>query len=179
MRGQRFETPDAFGDGVDLELDGVFAHAQDHVALLEAAPSRVAAILEGVTEADARRPESAGTWSILQVVRHLADSEIVYGYRLRLIAGADRPEIVGYDQGNWAETLEYHRGTVADAHGDYASARRSTVRFLKSLSDEAWERVGLHSERGEESIRRIAALLAAHDLGHEQQIERIRSVHGV
>ncbi|MGB3543068.1 DinB family protein [Rubrivirga sp.] len=149
---------------------------QDPIALLEAAPGRVARALEGVTEKDARRPEADGAWSILEVVRHLADSEIVYGYRLRLIASADRPEIVGYDQETWAETLKYHRGTVADAHGDYASARRSTVRFLTSLPGAAWDRVGLHSERGEESIRRIVALLAAHDIGHGQQIERVRSV---
>lgn len=148
---------------------------QDAVALLKEAPSRIARALEGVTESDARRPEASGAWSVLQVVRHLADSEIVYGYRLRLITGADRPEIVGYDQGHWADALEYHRGTVEDALEEYASARRGTVRFLRALPDDAWDRVGLHSERGEESIRRIVALLAAHDIGHEQQIERIRA----
>lgn len=148
---------------------------QDTVALLEAAPERVASVLEGVTEDEARQPEAPGAWSILQVLRHLADSEIVYGYRLRLIAGSDRPEIVGYDQETWADVLEYHRGTVADALEDYASARRGTIRFLRSLSDEAWDRVGVHNERGEESIRRIVALLAAHDIGHEQQIERVRA----
>ena len=148
---------------------------QDAVALLEAAPDRIARALEGVTEDGARRRERPGAWSVLEVVRHLADSEVVYGYRLRQIVASDRPEIAGYDQEAWAGALGYHRGTVANALEDFASARRATVRFLRSLPDAAWDRVGRHSERGEESLRRIAALLAAHDIGHERQIERART----
>jgi hypothetical protein len=36
----------------------------------------------------------------------------------------------------------------------------------------AWERYGLHSERGEESVGLSIELLAGHDLRHREQIER-------
>jgi hypothetical protein len=170
---------DASNPSAYVESRLALVEGRDTVALLEDAPSRIASVLEGVTEEAARRPKAPGAWSILQVLRHLADSEIVYGYRLRQIVASDRPAIAGYDQEDWAGTLEYHRGTVADALEDYASARRGTVRFLRSLPEAAWERVGLHSERGEESVRRTVALLAAHDIGHEQQIGRVRSILGV
>lgn len=151
---------------------------RDPLPLLEAAPERVAQAVAGLSEVAARQPEADGTWSALQVLRHLADSEVVYGYRLRLIVAADRPEIPGYDQEAWAGALHYHRGTVVDALADYAAGRRMTVAFLRSLADDEWERWGLHSERGRESVRQIATLLAAHDLGHEQQIARIRKTIG-
>ena len=148
---------------------------RDALALLADAPDRIAASVAGVSEDGARQPPGPGSWSVLQVLRHLADSEIVYGYRLRLIVASDRPAIPGYDQDAWADALPYHRGTVAQAVADYADARRGTVAFLRALSGDQWERVGIHGERGPESVRQTAALLAAHDLGHERQIARVRA----
>ena len=152
---------------------------RDPLPLLEAAPARLGAALEGFDEAAATTPEAPGAWSVLQVVRHLADSEVVYGYRLRLIVAAapgTTPEIPGYDQEAWADRLPpYHEGSVADALADYAAARRVTVRLLRSLPEADWERAGRHSERGRETVRQIATLLAAHDLGHERQVARVRA----
>ena len=151
---------------------------RDPLALLEGGPDRLAGAVAGLSDADARRPPRPGAWSVLEVLRHLADSEIVYGYRLRLIVASGRPAIPGYDQDAWAERLAYHRGTVADALDEWAAARRGTLRFLRALDDEAWDRVGLHSERGEESVRHIATLLAGHDLNHERQVRRVREAVG-
>ena len=141
-------------------------------------PDRLADAVAGLSDADAERPPRPGAWSALQVLRHLADSEIVYGYRLRLIVASDRPAIPGYDQDAWAARLHYHRGTMADAFDEWRAARRGTLRFLRSLDAADWERVGLHSERGEESVRHIATLLAGHDLNHERQVRRVREVLG-
>ena len=152
---------------------------RDPVALLEAGPDRLAQAAAGLYEADARRQPEPGAWSVLQVLRHVADSEIVYGYRLRLIAASERPAVPGYDQDAWAERLNTHHGTVADALADHAHARRATVRWLRALGDDQWQRVGVHSERGEESVRQIATLLAAHDLAHAGQVERARAALGV
>ncbi len=152
---------------------------RDPLALLADADARLAQTVAGLSEADARRSERDGTWSVLQIARHLADSEIVYGYRLRLIVAADRPAIPGYDQDAWADRLAYHHGTLADALEDRAAMRRMTLRWLRAHDVRQWERVGLHSERGEESVRRIVALLAGHDLNHERQIQRVRETLGV
>ena len=154
----------------------------DPVALLAAAPERLAAAVAGLSEADARRPEPPGKWSVLQILRHLADSEIVYGYRLRTIVAAGdgaRPPIAGYDQDAWASRLHYHVGTVADALADHAAMRRMTMRWLGALSSDERARAGLHSERGEEPVDHIVRLLAGHDLNHEGQIRRVRAALNV
>lgn len=154
---------------------------RDPVPLLAAGPDRLADAVTHLSDNDARRPEGEGAWSVLQVVRHLADSEIVYGYRIRLLIGAAPgrvPEIPGYDQEAWAERLSYHRGTLAEAVEDVAHARRATVAFLRTLTEADWAREGHHSERGLESVRQIVTLLAAHDIAHERQIARIRETLG-
>ena len=154
---------------------------RDPVPLLAAAPDRIADAVTPLSDNAARRPEAPGAWSALQVVRHLADSEIVYGYRLRVLVAAAEgriPDIPGYDQEAWAERLHTHRGTLDEAVEDYAAGRRMTVRFLHTLTEADWAREGHHSERGHESVRQIVTLLAAHDMGHERQIVRIRETLG-
>lgn len=158
---------------------------RDPLAMLVAAPDRIAEAVAGLSEDAARIPEPSSRrdgpgdgWSVLQILRHLADSEVVYGYRLRLILADATPAIPGYDQDAWAGTLHYHRGTVQEAVEDYRAGRRMTMRLFESLEGDEWDRYGLHNERGEESVRRIATLLAAHDVNHERQIKRVREAIG-
>src|SRR5262245_19500034 len=56
------------------------------------------AAVAGLSPEQLRRPEAPGKWSILDVVRHLADSEVVFGWRLRQVIAQDRPTITGFDQ---------------------------------------------------------------------------------
>jgi hypothetical protein len=57
--------------------------------------------------------------------------------------------------------------------------RGRNLRFVSRLSPAERERVGLHSERGPESVWHLVTLLAAHDLLHRRQIRRIRHALGV
>lgn len=125
-------------------------------------------------DALARQPEAEGKWSVVEVVRHLVDSEIVYGYRVRLIVAAERPHIPGYDQDAWTDRLRYRDDRLADALADFAALRAMNLRWLRTRTPEEQARIGIHSERGEESVAHIAKLLAAHDLVHLRQIARIR-----
>ena len=137
------------------------------------------ASLAEVDPSDLRRPEAPGKWSVLDVLCHLADSELVYGYRLRMIVAEDEPSLVGYDQDRWAQRLRYDARDPNLELERLELLRRSNLGFLRSLEDADWDRVGRHSERGVESVRRVFQLLAAHDLVHLRQIERIkRSLQG-
>src|SRR5205085_3765910 len=49
-----------------------------------------------------RRPEAPGKWSMHDVVAHLADTEVVFGWRLRMVIAQDRPTITGFDQDAWS-----------------------------------------------------------------------------
>lgn len=135
----------------------------------------VANAVAGMSDSDLRAPEKPGKWSVLQVVQHLADTDLVYGYRVRMILTHDAPAIEGYDQDAWATALRYNDVRLSDALEQLRILRAANLHLLKSLDEAQLDRYGIHSERGRESVRAIISLIAAHDLVHRNQIERIKA----
>jgi len=147
----------------------------DPVVVLRETPAALQRFLETVPPRIAASPEAPGKWSIRDVIQHLADSELVGGFRLRMVLAHDRPPLTGYDQDLWASRLRYRDVEVGDAFEQFGALRRANVRIWQSLTAEDLARVGLHSERGEESLEHMRRLYAGHDLLHLQQLERIRA----
>ena len=142
--------------------------------VLRLTPDKLDASLRGLSEEETRRPEAPGKWSLCQVLRHLADSEIVWGWRIRLVLAQDRPPLTGYDQDAWAERLRYDQADPMDALREFRTVREGNLRVLEGLTSGDLQRVGIHAERGEQTLAHMLKLHAGHDLLHLGQIERIR-----
>lgn len=153
-----------------LELLG----SQDPMAVLRDTPAALGRAIAGLTPAQLRTPEAHGKWSIAQVLRHLADSEVVWGWRMRLILAQDRPTLTGYDQDLWAERLHYAESDPAESLDTFRVLRRDNLKLIERATPEDLKRVGVHSERGEESAGYLMRLFAGHDLLHLRQIDRIK-----
>jgi DinB superfamily len=108
------------------------------------------------------------------VVRHLADAELVWGFRVRMMLTQDRPALAGYDQDAWANSLHYEKSSIAIALEEFRVIRGSNVRLLEGASPLDLGRVGVHAERGEETLEELMRLCAGHDLQHLAQLARIR-----
>jgi hypothetical protein len=147
--------------------------------VLRTTPGELRRAVDGVPRALLSRPEASGKWSVLQVVQHLADTELVGGFRFRMILAQDRPKLQGYDQDLWAERLRYSDADVEAALDQFEGIRRANLAMLGRTSPAERERIGVHAERGEESVARMIRLYAGHDLVHLRQIARVhRAVAG-
>ena len=135
--------------------------------------------LRGVVDATLRRPEKPGKWSAIDVIQHLADSDLVAGFRIRMVLSEDRPALQGYDQDRWASEFRYREVSLGQALDQLRGLRMANLHLWKHLTPAQLERVGLHSERGPESAGHIIRLMAAHDLVHRRQIDRIFDAAGV
>jgi len=142
--------------------------------VLRETPEAARRVITGLSTDQLRRPEQPGKWSIGHVLRHLADSEVVWGWRMRLILAQDRPPITGYDQDLWADRLHYADADAGDSLDALRVLRRDNLKVIERATPEELERVGVHSERGEESVGYLMRLYAGHDVLHLNQIERIR-----
>jgi hypothetical protein len=146
----------------------------DPLLLQARAPDVLAGLIEGLSaEALGQRP-APDKWSIREIVAHLADDELVGGYRIRLILSAPGTAIQAFDQDVWARTGRYGTRAVSDSLALYRILRLANLQLLHSLTDQEWDLFGVHAERGIESLRDIARYFAGHDLNHFRQIESIR-----
>lgn len=152
--------------------------AQKPLEVLSRTPGKVKRAVAGLTPRQLAKPEAPGKWSVRHVVQHLADSELVWGWRLRLVLSHDRPTITGYDQDAWAERLGYDSVDIRRALEDFTVLRAANLRILKRATPAALQRVGVHTERGEESVAHWLKLYAGHDILHLNQIARIRKAVG-
>ena len=153
----------------------ILAHTQDQdpLKVQAATPKRLDRLVKGVTTAKLRKRPAPEKWSVAEILAHLADVEIVIGWRMRSILGAPGTEVQAYDQNAWNASLHYDKRDPRKDLMQQRILREANLALLKTLTPEQWKQFGTHSERGEESIERIVRMVAGHDLNHIQQIENI------
>ncbi len=151
---------------------------RDPMTVLRQTSAKLAERTKGLSRDQIRKPEAPGKWSVVAVLQHLADSDLVLGYRLRMVLAHDRPRISGYDQDLWATRLHYDEVDPALALEQFRVLREATLRLLERASPDDLDRVMVHAERGEESVKLMLRLYAGHDLLHLRQIDRIRAAIG-
>jgi hypothetical protein len=135
----------------------------------------VAVSITGAAGSELDYVPEPGKWSIRQIVAHLADAEMVAGMRLRRIIAEDNPRIEAYDQNAWATNLDYTRRKTSPALETFRRIRGENYELLKDLPPAAFEREGLHSERGPISLKFLLQLIAEHAENHASQIRTRRS----
>lgn len=146
--------------------------------VLTATPDALAAGAAGLSRDDDGRPEAPGKWSVRELVQHLADSELVGGFRYRMVLAHDAPVLPAYDQDRWAGRLHYADADLATALADFARLRGMNLRLLRRATPADHARVMRHPERGDESLAHMMRLYAGHDLIHLRQLARIRAAIG-
>jgi len=133
----------------------------------------VADALAGATDVELDAHPAPGKWSAREIVHHLADSEMTAAIRLRLLIATERPQIVGFDQEEFARRLYYDRPIEASVEA-FKSARRTTAEILDRMSEAEWAREGTHSEHGRYTVERWLEIYAAHAHNHAEQIRVAR-----
>jgi DinB superfamily len=120
-----------------------------------------------------RKRPAPEKWSVGEILAHLADAEIVTGWRLRQILGAPGTAIQAFDQDSWVAAGHYEKRDPRKSAEQFRVLREANLSLLKSLSPEQWKHHGMHAERGVETIEHIVRMMAGHDLNHTKQVERI------
>jgi DinB superfamily len=134
---------------------------------------RLNRLIKGVSTAGLRERPAPEKWSVSEIIAHLADSEIVGGFRMRLILGSPGTPILAFNQDEWARSGHYDQRDPQKSVEQFRVLREGNLALLQSLEPDQWKHYGMHSERGQESIEHMVRMFAGHDINHLQQIERI------
>ena len=149
------------------------AQGQDPIKVQSATTNKLARLIKGVPTAKLRKRPAPDKWSVAEILAHLADVEIVIGWRMRSILGAPGTPVQAYDQNAWVTTGHYDKREPRNSIELRRVVREANLALLKSLSPDQWRHYGQHAERGQESIEHIVRMIAGHDVNHLRQIERI------
>ena len=152
---------------------------QDPMEVFAATEAALRKATAGLSEKRLRTPEAPGKWSVIEVVQHLADAEIMLAQRYRAVISEENPVIEGRDQDAWAKALRYNDANLEVALDQFHAIRKCNLRILRDTSpEERKTKFGTHNQRGRETLDHVMRLYAAHDLYHLHQIERIKKAVG-
>ena len=116
------------------------------------------------------RPPAVGRWSILEIAAHLADAELLASTRIRRIITQDRPEMRGYKQELWAQSLAYGQQKIEAMSARFVVLRRENAALLEMIGEEVWRLKGRHDEYGELSLRELIEDYITHTAKHLDQM---------
>src|SRR3954471_1975610 len=88
------------------------AEGAEPLEVLASTPRQIADRVAGRSTTDLQSAPGPGRWSVAQIVSHLADSEVVFAYRMRMILSAPGTPIQAFNQDAWCDAQ--HAGS-ADA----------------------------------------------------------------
>ena len=142
---------------------------------LGATSGRLRAYTKRLTPKQLAARPAEGKWSIRELVTHLADTEIVYGFRYRKILAEETPELVTFDQELWAGNLNYRERDFNSVLDLFKAIRGNNLDLAKRKSAKDWKRAGKHPEYGPLSLEQLIVHAAFHDTNHLEQIQRIRN----
>ena len=162
------ETPQEYIKRILGNLEGL-----DPLKVQAGTAKKLERMIKGVPASKLCKRPAPEKWSAGEILAHLADSEIVIGWRLRQILGAPGTPIQAYDQDSWAAAGHYEKRDPRKSAEQFRVVREANLALLKSLAPEQWKHHGMHAERGEETVERIVQMMAGHDINHTKQIERI------
>lgn len=160
------EKPMSTQNPYDVFLDG-----RPVETILASTPSALAQALAAIGGDNLSAPPAPGKWSAAEILCHLADCELVFGFRLRQTVAEDSPTIQPFDQEKWAAV---YRGIEAGhALEVFAALRGWNLRLLEAALPGAANRPTTHPERGAMTFMTIVETMAGHDLNHLAQLNRL------
>src|ERR1700683_1189744 len=162
------ETPQQYTQRIIAHVGG-----KKTLTVQSAAPRKLERLIKSVSTAKLRKRPAPDKWSVSEILAHLAETEIVGGFRMRLILGAPGTPIAAFDQDAWVISGHYNKRDPRKSLEQFRVLREANLALLKSLTPEQWKHYGMHAERGQATIEHITRLYAGHDINHLQQIEAI------
>lgn len=140
------------------------------VEVLASTTQRLEALLSRFTREQIELRPAAGKWSVREIMAHLTDCEVAFGFRLR--QGAAGVEMIQpFDQDAWSRN--YDEYSFSAAMTTYRALRIWNVAFVRSLTDEQKSLEVTHPERGTMTVWTIVETMAGHDLHHLAGLQKM------
>jgi hypothetical protein len=115
-----------------------------------------------------------GKWTARQILAHLADTEILFQYRTRMILSEPGCALAAMDQDKWAKTLITTQRDMLLMRRLFTTCRESMIELVDFLPEQIFGRAGNHPELGSLRAWDVVGKTATHNMHHYGQLVAIR-----
>jgi hypothetical protein len=136
-------------------------------------PRLLAQLVETIGPERLEVSPAPGKWSARDILCHLTDCEMVFGFRFRQTLAEDHHMIQPFDQDLWARS--YSSSDARLALAALTALRAWNVALIRSVKPADLFKPVTHPERGTMTFQTIIETMAGHDRNHIKQIEAIAS----
>ena len=148
---------------------------EDLLSALESQTRETEKILRSISEEKAAYRYEPDKWSIKTLLRHVTDTERIFGYRMVALARGETQPMPSFDQNTYAAAADADERRFADLVEEWRTVRAATLAMLRGLSSRAWERSGMAG-----GANRSVRAIAFNTLGHERHhLKVLREKYGV
>jgi len=130
------------------------------------------AAIQGVSEAVLSKRPNEKDWAVKEIICHMRDIEESTMQRFQIILAVNEPKFPSSEPDRLAMERQYLRNDALEALSSFRKRREETLKFLRGLKPEQWERVGIHPTRGPMTIKGFIELMANHGNVHLEQVKR-------
>jgi len=115
-------------------------------------------------------PARVGAWTLRDVAAHLAATETeCFEPRIRAMAAGERPRFDYYSN----DERDFDGVSLQAALNEWADTRNRLIDFVRGLSEEERNRVGVHTKFGELTVDGYLRVALDHDQDHLKSLERL------
>jgi hypothetical protein len=136
-------------------------------------PRHLAQLAETIGPERLETRPAPGKWSARDILCHLADCEVVFGFRLRQTLAEDHHVVQPFDQDRWAGGYGTYDANLALA--TFSAVREWNLALIRAASPADLAKAVTHPERGTMTFQTIVETMAGHDRNHMKQMEAIAS----
>jgi uncharacterized damage-inducible protein DinB len=157
--------------------DGSTLHAW--IEEVSAAPARLRAAVDGLSDAQLDTPYRDGGWTLRQVAHHVPDSHLNSYVRFKLALTEVEPVVRTYDEALWAELPDARGGSIAVSLALLEHLHERWVRLLRAMTPADYARTLRYPGQEQAvSLGRMLGLYAWHGKHHTAQVTTLRAKRG-
>ncbi|RPF50343.1 YfiT family bacillithiol transferase [Aquisalibacillus elongatus] len=145
-------------------------HIQEWLKEIETYTDRLRVTVDSLSDEELNKTYREGSWTVRELVHHIADSQMNMFQRLKLALTDDNPTVPAFDQDKWAiqpDTKLPVESSIKMLEG----INERIVSLGSSLTEEQLNRAFTHEVNGEITVATKVAKLAWHEEHHLAHIK--------
>jgi hypothetical protein len=139
-------------------------------------PAQLSAALEGIDEAGLEATYRDGSWTVRQIVHHIADGHGTSFFRFKHAIAEDSPRVAAWEETLWAQTPEASIAPIEPSVLMIEGIHSRWAFLLDSMTSADFARVYRHPDKGDVTLDWLLQYHSWHGKHHVAHIGIARGV---